>query len=60
MSADGYGVGIGWRPEIAGFVADLPDLRFTEVIASRCPGAGRPRPPSPHSGSAARWSYPMG
>lgn len=29
----GYGVGIGWRPEIAGFVADLPGLRFVEVIA---------------------------
>jgi uncharacterized protein len=29
----GYGLGIGWRPEIAGFVADLPGLRFTEVIA---------------------------
>jgi uncharacterized protein len=28
-----YGVGIGWRPEIAGLVADLPGLRFTEVIA---------------------------
>jgi uncharacterized protein len=28
-----YGVGIGWRPEIAGYVADLPGLRFTEVIA---------------------------
>ncbi|GAA2578294.1 DUF692 domain-containing protein [Actinomadura fulvescens] len=27
------GVGIGWRPEIAGFVKDLPGLRFTEVIA---------------------------
>ncbi|MEO5878065.1 MAG: DUF692 domain-containing protein [Streptosporangiaceae bacterium] len=27
------GVGIGWRPEIAGFVAGLPGLRFTEVIA---------------------------
>jgi uncharacterized protein (UPF0276 family) len=27
------GVGIGWRPEIAGFVAELPGLRFTEVIA---------------------------
>jgi uncharacterized protein (UPF0276 family) len=27
------GVGIGWRPAIAGFVADLPGLRFTEVIA---------------------------
>ncbi|MBO2452525.1 DUF692 domain-containing protein [Actinomadura barringtoniae] len=27
------GVGIGWRPEIAGFVKDLPALRFTEVVA---------------------------
>jgi uncharacterized protein (UPF0276 family) len=29
----GYGVGIGWRPEIAGFVASLPGLRFAEVVA---------------------------
>jgi uncharacterized protein (UPF0276 family) len=29
----GLGVGIGWRPEIAGFVASLRGLRFTEVIA---------------------------
>jgi len=28
-----YGVGIGWRPEIAGFVAGLPSLRFAEVVA---------------------------
>ena len=28
-----YGVGIGWRPEIAGVVADLPGLRFAEVVA---------------------------
>ncbi|MGW5524429.1 DUF692 domain-containing protein [Gordonia sp. NPDC003950] len=27
------GVGIGWRPEIAAVVADLPGLRFCEVIA---------------------------
>jgi uncharacterized protein len=27
------GVGIGWRPDIAGFVAGLPGLHFTEVIA---------------------------
>ncbi|GAA2145858.1 DUF692 domain-containing protein [Actinomadura napierensis] len=27
------GVGLGWRPEIAGFAAALPGLRFTEVIA---------------------------
>ncbi len=28
-----YGVGIGWRPEIAGFVGQLPGLRFAEVVA---------------------------
>jgi hypothetical protein len=28
-----HGVGIGWRPEIAGFVAGLPGLRFVEVVA---------------------------
>ncbi|GIF21346.1 uncharacterized protein (UPF0276 family) [Actinoplanes tereljensis] len=31
--ADQYGVGIGWRPEIDGFVAELPGLRFAEVVA---------------------------
>ena len=33
MTTNTYGVGIGWRPEIAGFVADLPGLRFAEVVA---------------------------
>ncbi|HEV7935973.1 MAG TPA: DUF692 domain-containing protein [Actinomadura sp.] len=33
MSIPEMGVGIGWRPDIAGFVAGLPGLRFTEVIA---------------------------
>ncbi|MCU7723398.1 DUF692 domain-containing protein [Actinoplanes sp. KI2] len=28
-----YGVGIGWRPEISGYVAGLPGLRFAEVVA---------------------------
>jgi len=28
-----YGVAIGWRPEIAGYVERLPGLRFTEVVA---------------------------
>ncbi|GID31876.1 DUF692 domain-containing protein [Paractinoplanes brasiliensis] len=28
-----YGVGIGWRPEIGGFVEGLPGLRFAEVVA---------------------------
>ncbi|WP_422774248.1 DUF692 domain-containing protein [Plantactinospora sp. WMMC1484] len=37
-----YGVGIGWRPEIAGFVAGLPGLRFVEVIAESIPAAGPP------------------
>src|SRR3954463_8039432 len=35
-----YGIGIGWRPEIAGFVAQLPGLRFTEVIAESLPADG--------------------
>ena len=35
-----YGVGIGWRKEIAGFVAELPGLRFTEVVAESLPGRG--------------------
>ena len=34
------GVGIGWRPEIAGFVAALPGLRFCEVIAESLPFGG--------------------
>lgn len=37
------GVGIGWRPEIAGFVAALPGLRFTEVVAESV-GATGPLP----------------
>jgi len=27
------GVGIGWRPEIAGYISTLPGLRFVEVVA---------------------------
>jgi uncharacterized protein len=38
-----YGVGIGWRPEIAGYVAGLPGLKFTEVIAESV----RPAAPFP-------------
>ncbi|MER7277632.1 DUF692 domain-containing protein [Dactylosporangium sp. NPDC000244] len=33
MTGPEYGVGIGWRPEISGYVAGLPGLRFTEVVA---------------------------
>ncbi|GAA0723465.1 DUF692 domain-containing protein [Dactylosporangium roseum] len=39
----GYGVAIGWRPEIAGYVAELPGLRFTEVVAESV----HPREPLP-------------
>ena len=37
---DVRGVGIGWRPEIAGFVAELPGLRFVEVVAESVPEHG--------------------
>jgi uncharacterized protein (UPF0276 family) len=37
------GVGAGWRPEIAGWVADVPDLGFCEVIAESIAPAGPPR-----------------
>lgn len=40
MTAMPAGVGIGWRPEIAGFLADLPGLRFVEVIAESVPATG--------------------
>jgi hypothetical protein len=36
-------MGIGWRPEIAGVVAGLPDLRFCEVIAESVDPAAPPR-----------------
>ncbi|RKN51291.1 DUF692 domain-containing protein [Micromonospora endolithica] len=35
-----HGVGIGWRTEIAGFVAGLPGLRFVEVVAESVPADG--------------------
>ncbi len=37
------GPGIGWRPEIAGVVADVTDLGFTEVIAESLAPAAPPR-----------------
>jgi uncharacterized protein len=37
MTPTEYGVGLGWRPEIAGFVAGLPGLRFVEVVAESVP-----------------------
>ncbi|HEX5540476.1 MAG TPA: DUF692 domain-containing protein [Micromonospora sp.] len=40
-----YSVGIGWRPEICGFVAALPGLRFVEVIAESLTAHG-PLPPA--------------
>ncbi|RKR86960.1 hypothetical protein BDK92_1232 [Micromonospora pisi] len=42
MSRTEYGVGIGWRPEISGFVAELPGLRFVEVVAETVAAAGPP------------------
>jgi uncharacterized protein (UPF0276 family) len=41
---EGYGVGIGWRSEIAGVVAGLPGLGFTEVIAESMCGPELPGP----------------
>ena len=39
------GVGIGWRAEIAGFIAGLEDLRFVEVVAEALSPTGPlPRP----------------
>lgn len=43
--ADDYGVGIGWRPEIDGFVQQLPGLKFVEVVAEALPES-TPIPPS--------------
>lgn len=43
MSAS-YGVAIGWRREIAGYIASLPGLRFTEVVAESLPGPGNSMP----------------
>jgi uncharacterized protein len=37
------GVGTGWRPEIAGWVAAAPGLGFCEVIAESISPAGPPR-----------------
>lgn len=39
MSSPITGIGIGWRPEISGLVAELPGLGFTEVIAESVGGA---------------------
>ncbi len=36
------GLGLGWRPEIAGLVAELPGLRFCEVIAESLTGGAPP------------------
>lgn len=38
------GVGIGWRPEIAGVLERLPGLRFTEVVAESLTGGALPTP----------------
>jgi len=38
------GVGIGWREEIAAFIAGLDDLRFVEVVAENIDPKAIPRP----------------
>jgi uncharacterized protein len=38
------GVGIGWREELAGFIAGLEDLRFAEVVAESVDPRRLPRP----------------
>lgn len=38
------GVGVGWREEIAGFIAGLDDLRFVEVVAESIDPRALPRP----------------
>jgi uncharacterized protein (UPF0276 family) len=48
------GVGIGWRPEIAGFVAGLPGLGFCEVIAESLPCGGSAPSALPASLAALR------
>jgi uncharacterized protein (UPF0276 family) len=40
----GLGVGIGWRPEIAGVLTRLPGLRFTEVVAKTLTVGALPEP----------------
>ncbi|WP_231498224.1 DUF692 domain-containing protein [Pseudonocardia halophobica] len=40
------GLGVGWRPEIAGVVARLPDLGFCEVIAESLDLRHPDRPPA--------------
>ncbi|HEX6077399.1 MAG TPA: DUF692 domain-containing protein [Micromonosporaceae bacterium] len=39
------GVGLGWRPELAGLFDELPGLRFTEVIAESLASSGAPPAP---------------
>ncbi len=43
---DQPGLGIGWRRPIAGVIAELPGLRFCEVIAESLPAASLGSPPA--------------
>lgn len=38
------GVGIGWREELAGFIAQVDDLRFVEAVAEAIDPGAVPRP----------------
>jgi uncharacterized protein len=44
VSAPALGVGIGWREELAGFIAQVDDLRFVEVVAEAVEPRSLPRP----------------
>ncbi|WP_028925957.1 DUF692 domain-containing protein [Pseudonocardia acaciae] len=48
------GLGIGWRPEIAGLIAELPGLRFCEVVAEALAPHGRAEPEPPPALEALR------
>ncbi len=47
MQTELSGIGMGWRPEIAGVFAELPGLGFTEVVAENLLGGdGTPAVPA--------------
>ena len=40
MTGVGLGLGIGWRPQIAGLIHGLDELGFVEVVAESLVAAG--------------------
>ena len=49
-----HGLGIGWRPEVSGIIAQLDGLAFCEVIAE---SVGNEIPP--HLGSLGHTNHPV-